>query len=439
MNSGLISSGLNNLLPALTGGASQSLTPAVTGAATAQLSQLLGSQIAAKAAEPVASQVASAINPVKNNIIMENGAPKVFYHGSPNPNIQTFDISKAGSNTQSGEKAIFFTDDLPTATEYSYERIPTDSMFYDKKGKQGKVYKRYLQMNNPLDLGNLSDAQIGELWQYASPLGKLDGQEKFISRMKDFRQAGNDQLIKGQLDLEALANSPYDGFSAKMFPNHNDIREYGVFDPKNILTAEQLPQNNIGTIILDPATTTPEQAFAAATTSQENLNKNLRAISEKLGFPEYQDVRQKSLESIKNKIERKGGDYTAMSMKDHARSKIMMNSWDDIPQTLEALQQAYPDAQMSIENVRNKWGYNGLHVTFREPNGIGIEVQLTTPEHWPMKLESDAIYDTWRTIASKDPSTLEPIVQKRLYAAIKKSQDLWKSLNMPDLSGFANI
>lgn len=426
MNSGLIVSGLNNLLPTVTGAATQSLAPAVAGAATAQLSNILGSQAAQK---------------VASNIISENGVPKALYHGSPNANIDKFDLAKAGSNTQSGEKAIFFTDDLPTATDYSYERLPTDSMFVNNRGKQGKVYERYLQMNNPLDLSNLSDEQIQGLWPYASNLGKMDGQEKFISRLQDFRNAGNDQLIKGQLDLGLLKNSPYDGFSAKMYPNQNDVREYGVFDPANILTKEDLqargilPQRDIN----GDGVITPEEAYAMATGTQDTLNKNLRTLTERLGYPEYQDIPQKSLASIKNKIERKGGDYTAMSMKDHSRSKITMNNWADIPQTIEALQQAYPNADMSIENVRNDWGYSGLHITFREPNGIGVEVQLTTPEHWPIKLESDAIYDKWRTIASKDPSTLEPIVQKRLYAAIKKSQALWKAANVPDLSKYANI
>lgn len=215
---------------------------------------------------------------------------------------------------------------------------------------------------------------------------------------------------------------------AQQYLQGKDLNNDGILNQ----VAVQRDMNGDGLI-------TPEEAFTMATGTQDTLNKNLRAISEKLGFPEYQDVRQKSLASIKNKIERKGGDYTAMSMKDHSRSKIMMNSWNDVPKTIEALQQAYPNAKMSIENVRNDWGYSGLHITFREPNGIGVEVQLTTADHWPVKLESDAIYDNWRTIASKDPSTLEPIVQKRLYAAIKKSQALWKAANVPDLSKYANV
>lgn len=162
--------------------------------------------------------------------LMAESKPKTYYHGSPETDITEFDINRAGKNTRSGEKAIYFTDDPATAEEFSYERTPTDSLFFDKKGRKGGVYEANLDMKNTLDLGNLSDAQIEELWQYASPLGKLDGKEGFIKDMKHLRQVGNDQLIKSKLDLSALANSPYDSFQAKMYPGENDIREYGIFD-----------------------------------------------------------------------------------------------------------------------------------------------------------------------------------------------------------------
>ena len=179
--------------------------------------------------------------PTKLDVLVENGAPKVFYHGSPTTGIKEFDISKSGSNSRTGEKAIFFTDDYATADrEFSYERIPTDSNFVDTKGKKGKVYKRYLKMDNPLDLGILTDKQISELWKYASNSGQLDGKDAFIRRMKEFRTAGNDQLIKSMLDFEKLAQSKYDGVIARMYPGENNVKEYGVFDSKNILTQKDI-------------------------------------------------------------------------------------------------------------------------------------------------------------------------------------------------------
>lgn len=175
----------------------------------------------------------------------ENGNPRTFYHGSPNKNITEFDINQAGKNTSSGEHALYFTDSPEVADEFSYERLPSDSMFVDNRGAKGRVYPVNLAMDNPLDLSNLSDKQIEELWQYASPLGKLDGKEKFIKNMKAFRDYGNDQLIKTNLDLDKLANSPYDGFTARMYPNQdNQAREYAVFDNSKIKMLEDVLAND---------------------------------------------------------------------------------------------------------------------------------------------------------------------------------------------------
>ena len=175
----------------------------------------------------------------------ENGNPRTFYHGSPNKNITEFDINQAGKNTSSGEHALYFTDSPEVADEFSYERLPSDSMFVDNRGAKGRVYPVNLAMDNPLDLSNLSDKQIEELWQYASPLGKLDGKEKFIKNMKAFRDYGNDQLIKTNLDLDKLANSPYDGFTARMYPNQdNQAREYAVFDNSKVKMLEDVLAND---------------------------------------------------------------------------------------------------------------------------------------------------------------------------------------------------
>lgn len=177
----------------------------------------------------------------------------IYYHGSPETNLTEFDLNKAGKNTMSGERAIYFTDSAPTAEEFAYERIPTDSIFVNNKGKKGKVYQTNLDIKNTLDLDNLTDAQIAELWDYASPLGRLNGRDDFIKQMKYWRdEARNPQLIKGNLDLEALAKSDYDSFSATMYPNSdNTAKEYGIFDPTK---ATILQDGNAGKTLQDALT-----------------------------------------------------------------------------------------------------------------------------------------------------------------------------------------
>lgn len=163
--------------------------------------------------------------------LMAESKPKTYYHGSPETDITEFDINRAGKNTRSGEKAIYFTDTPEAAEEFAYERIPTDSNFIDKAGKRGGVYEANLDMRNTLDLDNLTDAQIKELWPYASYMGSWQGEDVFARDIKKWRDVKNPQLIKGYLDLEKLANSPYDSFSATMYPNTgNKAKEYAIFD-----------------------------------------------------------------------------------------------------------------------------------------------------------------------------------------------------------------
>ena len=156
------------------------------------------------------------------------------YHGTPTPEFTIFDISKAGKNTSSGDYGIFFTDSKDFADEFSYERIETNSMFFDKKGKKGRVYSAYLNAKNVLDFANLNQEQIENLYNYASGLGKIDGKEKFVQNMLKWQQIGNHQLMKVSLDLKAIANnSEYDGIKAKLNVQGNE-NEYIVFNSNQI-------------------------------------------------------------------------------------------------------------------------------------------------------------------------------------------------------------
>ena len=204
----------------------------------------------------------------------ENGNPRTFYHGSPNKDITEFDINQAGKNTSSGERALYFTDSPEVADDFSYERLPSDSMFVNNRGAKGRVYPVNLEMNNPLDLDNLTDAQIRELWQYASPLGQLDGQEKFIKNLTEFRDAAhNGQLTKTLLDLDKLAGSQYDGFTARMYPNQdNQAREYAVFDNSKVKMLEDVLANDDMAVNSPKLTPEQEAYFKDSVIRDENGN-----------------------------------------------------------------------------------------------------------------------------------------------------------------------
>lgn len=171
----------------------------------------------------------------KNTKVLDkDGNLLVCYHGSPSTDIDEFKLDIAGSNTRSGEKGIFFTDSKEIADEFSYERIPTESIFVDKKGKKGKVYEGYVNVTNPLDLGS---ANPNELWNFANSLGKLDGKENFVKDVQNLQKIGNDQIIKSKIDIEKVSQSDFDGIIAKMEVNKDD-REFIVFRSEQFKTLD---------------------------------------------------------------------------------------------------------------------------------------------------------------------------------------------------------
>ena len=177
----------------------------------------------------------------------------------------------------------------------------------------------------------------------------------------------------------------------------------------------------------------PKSVHNRAKKDQVTLDKMGRSIAEKHNFPEYTDFSPKSIESMVNKVKRKGGDYSLASMKDHTRNKIMMNTWQDVPAVLSDIEEM--GLSPSVEFVVNDWGYKGLHITGRFGDGIGWEIQLTTPEDWPRKLRSDAIYDKWRNVDFKNASRQEV---EGYAKARRESKAMWSESRIPDLSKYDN-
>lgn len=177
----------------------------------------------------------------------------------------------------------------------------------------------------------------------------------------------------------------------------------------------------------------PKSVHNWAKKDQVTLDKMGRSIAEKHNFPEYTDFSPKSIESMVNKVKRKGGDYSLASMKDHTRNKIMMNSWQDVPAVLSDMEEM--GLSPSVEFVVNDWGYKGLHITGRFGDGLGWEIQLTTPEDWPRKLRSDAIYDKWRNV---ELDTASPQEVMGYLNAMRESKAMWSESNIPDLSKYDN-
>ena len=154
------------------------------------------------------------------------GFKGTLYHGSPETNIDEFDINRAGENTSSGEKLIFFTDSKQTADDFSYERLEGSTGFTQQRGKKGRVYEVDVEMKNPLDFRNLSDLDIENILQ-------LDADGLLTPDLVK-QLSGNHQLLKASLKLDAksLKNLGYDGLIANMGKDGHNALEYAVVDSK---------------------------------------------------------------------------------------------------------------------------------------------------------------------------------------------------------------
>lgn len=150
-----------------------------------------------------------------------------LFHGSPSTDIINFDDNHMGLNTSSGEKFIYFTDDINFADEFSYQRIATNSMFINKKGNKGNVYQADVIMKNPLDFNNLSGKDIKNII-------KMDDEKLLTaSKVKMIAKVGNHQLLKAQFNINNLSKYGYDGYIAKVRKDSNAL-EYAVISSKQI-------------------------------------------------------------------------------------------------------------------------------------------------------------------------------------------------------------
>lgn len=173
------------------------------------------------------------------------------------------------------------------------------------------------------------------------------------------------------------------------------------------------------------------EAYNAAAAQQKRIDDIAGEIARALGVP-YQPDQQKSVKSIisrmqRNKARGRGADWH--SLKDLARTHIEMNSWDDIPKVLSMLDEM--KIPYTADAKQTAQGYRGLHIVWYE-NGIGHELQLSTPEAWAVKQKTEEIYAKWRD-AETDPS----FVQTEEYVRdIVEAKGMWDQLTLPDFTNF---
>ena len=416
-------------------------------------------------------------NIVNGRLSDANGNPMRVYHSTPNE-FSEFDDSMLGDNTFSSNTAYghFTTPDK----EFS-------SRFRDinNEGKTGRTMELQVKSQKPIthpyDAGlKYGDAESDQIVRnYFKAVGaeeslaemEADAVEDGLSLYEEYmsRTLGEDPFEAAEWEREDLMKNGYDAMEIIEGPRNKivdgakektPVSSIVAFEGKNLRPTTHLPISAVDSEGLDIPVSgsvlnkvskylkAPTDAnadgvinwndvksiYANATEQQKVLDKMARTISEKEGYPEYQDFSPKSIESMENKVARKGGDYSLADMKDHTRNKIMMNSWNDVRKTINDIAEVFGGTP-AVEYVVNDWGYKGLHITGRFDNGLGWEIQLTTPEDWPRKLRSDAIYDKWRNVKL---DTASPKDVMGYLNAMRESKAMWSESRIPDLSMYDN-
>lgn len=167
----------------------------------------------------------------QSKIRSEDGKLLRLYHGSLNENITEFSPEFAGQASSVPERIIYFTNNLDTAKDFSSERVPTESMFFERKtGREGTVYEVYLDVKKPFDLRSMDAKQEKLLGDLLAQQFGIEG-ERGLEWVKNAKQ--NHQIVKTVLNDTILEENGYDGLIAEMYMG-TGIFEYGVIRPEQI-------------------------------------------------------------------------------------------------------------------------------------------------------------------------------------------------------------
>lgn len=206
------------------------------------------------------------------------------------------------------------------------------------------------------------------------------------------------------------------------------------------ISVEEIANANKNLSVSDIEAVLPraKQIYVASTEAQNRLNAVLDDVARTLGFSREHDT-QKSIGSIVSRIVRDNAyGKTGSPIKDAARGHLEMPSWDYTQRVLDALTNA--KIPYTATQKQTAQGYRGLHLTW-DDGGVGVELQLTTPEVWAVKMKSEEIYAKWREFEANgaDPNSVPAEVYEEYEQDIARSLEMWSQLApvLPDFTMFA--
>lgn len=371
-------------------------------------------------------------------------------HGDNRPDITTGAELRLADNPFGTHEGVLFSSDKGFTPVGSDGSSDYRNMFYGNTNNQ-----KILDITDPYNAQALERTLGARGFADKNGVGMLDDIRSGVTESMGDKGGTLGELLKNN-DIEfvkgksALGDNEYVAANAgaiqKAYGGDTLARSMEYLDnPGSTLKNLRVGKDITGDGVVDAVATkdvdadgildwnNPQSVHNWAKKDQITLDKMGRSIAEKHNFPEYTDFSPKSIESMVNKVKRKGGNYSLASMKDHTRNKIMMNTWEDVPAVLSDMEEM--GLSPTVEFVTNDWGYKGLHITGRFGDGLGWEIQLTTPEDWPRKLRSDAIYDKWRNV---ELDTASPQEVMGYLNAMRESKAMWAESRISDLSKYDN-
>ncbi|MCQ2310196.1 MAG: hypothetical protein MJZ64_00375 [Paludibacteraceae bacterium] len=162
-------------------------------------------------------------------VVDEDGNPRVLYHGTPNTEFTTFDLSHLGEN--SGDKGLL------GAGFYFNDNSNYVHLFADNKGVgKGRVIAAYLNLQNPFVVDDHTQSEIENLLE----ADKRDrGMYMDVVTTLKILSYGKEEMFRNK-----LISLGYDGVIRKDY-----LHEFVAFHPSQIKSAEPVTYDNDGNVI----------------------------------------------------------------------------------------------------------------------------------------------------------------------------------------------
>jgi hypothetical protein len=372
-----------------------------------------------------------------SEVVDKSGEPLVVYHGSLSKGVTVFDTSRVTTRNPKGDLAgTYFTSNPQTAYGYTREfGVPA-------KTPRGDVTAVYLKIENPLN----TTAAIKKYRKQGLSFG--DAKRKALEALTpehdgvifDGDKANASEYVVFKPTQIKSATSNTGAFD----PENPDIRfsraqpltPADVLKPETIAKAEAAIAQYKKAEPPDPLTTKQradgeqllEPVFEAARRNKDAFDATLDRIGESVnGFAKKPAIK-KPYRAVTKLVLENDGDVEGM--KDLLRGTIVVNSLEDVQDTIDKIGKVYGFDRIknrlliSVTNAKGETvegkplytGYQDVLTNVVLPDGTIAEIQISTPEMVAAKSLGHQIFSFEREMPESPVKSRMVEIQKQIYA-----------------------